>query len=66
MNLVAACIVIGTLNVWTLLPSAAVFVISFYLRNVYLETSRDLKRIEAASKSFIVTFPLYSLKNISL
>lgn len=50
LNLVAICSIIAFLNPWTLAPSTAIFIVAFYMRKIFLETSRDVKRVESVSK----------------
>ncbi|KAG5868645.1 hypothetical protein JTB14_012370 [Gonioctena quinquepunctata] len=49
LTVVAVSIVIGSLSIWIVVPTARVFVIFYYMRVVFLETSRDVKRIESVS-----------------
>lgn len=50
LNIIAICVVVGTLIPWILVPSAAMFLLFYFMRKVFLETSRDVKRVESISK----------------
>ena len=41
---------VGLVNVWLLLPMIFLSVIFYKFRQFYLQTARDVKRIEATSK----------------
>lgn len=43
-------IVVAIVNYWFLIPTAIIGVIFYYLRNFYLMSSRNIKRMEATSK----------------
>lgn len=42
--------IVGCLSPWILIPTVAIFTLFYLMRVGYLETSRDLKRIESVSK----------------
>lgn len=43
-------IVVAFVNYWFLIPTAIIGVIFYFLRNFYLMSSRNIKRMEATSK----------------
>ncbi|CAG9854243.1 unnamed protein product [Phyllotreta striolata] len=52
---VSICIIIGTLSIWISIPTIIVGIIFYLMRVVFLETSRDVKRIESVTRSPIYT-----------
>ncbi|CAD6992118.1 unnamed protein product [Ceratitis capitata] len=54
-------LVISLVNVWNLATTALLAIIFYFLRSFYLQTSRDVKRIEAVTRS-----PIYSHLGASL
>ncbi|KAJ8983684.1 hypothetical protein NQ317_003472 [Molorchus minor] len=53
--LLSVSVVVGCLYISILIPTAIIVLIFYYIRMVFLATSRDLKRIEAATRSPIYT-----------
>lgn len=47
---VGIVVVISVVNLWNLLATALLSIIFYFLRSFYLQTSRDVKRLEAVSK----------------
>ncbi len=43
----------GVVNPWVFLPIVPLLVVFIYIRRYYLQTSRDIKRLEATSKSSV-------------
>nr|XP_036233399.1 probable multidrug resistance-associated protein lethal(2)03659 isoform X1 [Bactrocera oleae]XP_036233400.1 probable multidrug resistance-associated protein lethal(2)03659 isoform X1 [Bactrocera oleae] len=54
-------VVISVVNLWNLLTTALLSIIFYFLRSFYLQTSRDVKRLEAVTRS-----PIYSHLGASL
>lgn len=55
--MIAICIV----SPWTTIPGSIIFIIMFFIRSVYLSSSRDIKRMESTSNiskrfSFLIEF----------
>ncbi|XP_018565514.1 probable multidrug resistance-associated protein lethal(2)03659 [Anoplophora glabripennis] len=65
LNVAAISLVIGSLNPWILLPTLVILVIFYYLRVVFLATSRAVKRIEATTRSPIYTHLSASLQGLT-
>ncbi|XP_044316419.1 probable multidrug resistance-associated protein lethal(2)03659 [Drosophila rhopaloa] len=58
-------IVIAIVNPWLLAPALVVGIIFYQLRNLYLKTSRDIKRIEATTRSPVYSHLTTSLSGLS-
>lgn len=50
LTLLAIIIVVIILNPWLVIPTVVMGVIFYFLREFYLRTSRDIKRLEGVSK----------------
>lgn len=50
LNFVGAVIIVGTVSLWLLIPTFVVIVLFYYMRVIYISTSRDVKRMEGISK----------------
>lgn len=50
MALIGVIVIVAMVNQWSLLLTAGMAVMFFYLRRIYLNTSRDLKRMDGISK----------------
>ncbi|XP_053661392.1 ATP-binding cassette sub-family C member 4 [Anopheles marshallii] len=61
LEMIAVVAVVSIVNYWFLLPTAIVAVIMYYIRHMYLNTSRVVKRIESVNRS-----PLFSHTNATL
>ncbi|CAG9827192.1 unnamed protein product [Diabrotica balteata] len=61
LSVLSICLVIGTLSPWMLIPTIVVLVIFYFMRFIFLETSRDVKRVESINRS-----PVYSHLTASL
>ncbi|KAJ8954555.1 hypothetical protein NQ318_000789 [Aromia moschata] len=62
---VAISLLIGSLNPWILLPTVIILTIFYYLRHVFLATSRDIKRVEGVTRSPIYTHLTASLQGLT-
>ncbi|XP_018565536.1 probable multidrug resistance-associated protein lethal(2)03659 [Anoplophora glabripennis] len=58
-------IVVGSLNPWIFLPTVIILVIFYLIRIVFLATSRDIKRVEAVTRSPIYTHLSASLQGLT-
>ncbi|KAL1513420.1 hypothetical protein ABEB36_002837 [Hypothenemus hampei] len=56
LHVLSISILIATVNPWMLLPTTVILIIFYYIRVVYLATSRDIKRLEALSLTTIRAF----------
>ncbi|XP_050502062.1 probable multidrug resistance-associated protein lethal(2)03659 isoform X2 [Diabrotica virgifera virgifera] len=61
LSVLSICLIIGTLSPWMLIPTIIVLVIFYFMRFIFLETSRDVKRVESINRS-----PVYSHLTASL
>ena len=51
LSLVAVIIITITVNPWFAIPTIITGVVCYFLRDVYITTSRSVKRLEGISKS---------------
>ncbi|KAJ8983672.1 hypothetical protein NQ317_003459 [Molorchus minor] len=65
MTVVAITMVIGSLNPWILIPTVIILTIFYFMRLVFLATSRDVKRIEGVTRSPIYTHLSASLQGLT-
>ncbi|KFB46275.1 AGAP004603-PA-like protein [Anopheles sinensis] len=61
LEMIAVVAVVSIVNYWFLVPTVIVAVIMYYIRRMYLNTSRVVKRIESVNRS-----PLFSHTNATL
>ncbi|KAF7268017.1 hypothetical protein GWI33_018818 [Rhynchophorus ferrugineus] len=61
LNVLAVNIVIASVDPWILIPTCVIASLFYFYRTVFLRTSRNIKRIEATTKS-----PVFSHINASL
>lgn len=50
---------VATINPWMLIPTAVILVMFYLIRLIFLASSRDIKRLEAISRSGIVVQTIY-------
>lgn len=55
-------VIVGIVNYWLLIPTAIMSILFYIIRNVYVNSGRSLKRIEAMSKCLT----LYSIQILLL
>ncbi|KAB0803714.1 hypothetical protein PPYR_00684 [Photinus pyralis] len=65
LMLIGAVVLSSTVNVWFLIPSFGLFILFYFLRIVFLRTSRSVKRIEGINRSPILTHVTASLYGLS-
>ncbi|XP_058060768.1 uncharacterized protein LOC131211356 [Anopheles bellator] len=65
LEMIAVVAVVSIVNYWFLLPTAVVAVVMFYIRQIYLNTSRVVKRIESVNRSPIFTHTNATLQGLS-
>ncbi|KAG5894559.1 hypothetical protein JTB14_021541 [Gonioctena quinquepunctata] len=62
---VSITFVIGTLNPWIMIPTVIILVIFYFLRLAFLASSRNIKRIEAITRSPVYTHLAASLQGLT-
>lgn len=50
LSLLGVVVIVGMVSPWLLLPTAVIMVVCYLMRNFYLATSRNVKRLEGVSK----------------
>lgn len=50
LNFMGTVIIVGTVSAWLLIPTVLVMLLFYYMRVVYISTSRSVKRMEGISK----------------
>ncbi|KAG5889084.1 hypothetical protein JTB14_004928 [Gonioctena quinquepunctata] len=65
LNVLAICIVIGSLSLWILIPTVLIGFLFYWYRIVFLKTSRDVKRVESVARSPIFTHLAASLQGLT-
>ncbi|KAL1500932.1 hypothetical protein ABEB36_006349 [Hypothenemus hampei] len=61
LNVVAVNVVIASVDPWIMIPTLVIALLFYFYRNVFLRTSRNIKRMEATTRS-----PVFSHINASL
>ncbi|KAI2473989.1 ATP-binding cassette sub-family C member 4 [Diabrotica virgifera virgifera] len=64
LTVVATTIVISLLNPWILIPTAVIVCIFYKIKQIFLVSSRNIKRIEAVTRSPIFTHLAASLQGL--
>ncbi|CAH1958892.1 unnamed protein product [Acanthoscelides obtectus] len=64
-NVIAINIVIATVNMWTLIPSVCIFVIFYMCKTFYVSSSRNIKRMEATTRSPVFSHIHASLQGLT-
>ncbi|KAI2474069.1 ATP binding cassette (ABC) protein subfamily C member, provisional [Diabrotica virgifera virgifera] len=62
---IANSFVIGTLTVWILIPTILTAILFYFLRKVYVSTSRNVKRVESVTRSPVFTHLSQSLQGLT-
>ncbi|KAJ8960745.1 hypothetical protein NQ318_020038 [Aromia moschata] len=61
LNLVGAIVIVSILDVYLLIPTSIMLVVFYFLRRIYLKTSRSVKRLEGITRS-----PVFAHLNATL
>ncbi|XP_033349715.1 probable multidrug resistance-associated protein lethal(2)03659 isoform X1 [Bombus vosnesenskii] len=51
LNFMGTIVILGTVSVWLLIPTCVIIVLFYYMRVVYISTSRAVKRMEGTTRS---------------
>ncbi|XP_076231417.1 putative multidrug resistance-associated protein lethal(2)03659 isoform X2 [Calliopsis andreniformis] len=51
LNFMGTVIIIGTVSAWLLIPTCVIMLLFYYMRVVYISTSRAVKRMEGVTRS---------------
>ena len=66
LTIITVLIVAGAINPWIFLPMVPMIIIFWYLKNYFLATSRDVKRLEGSSWYCDVVVIYLSIKRINI
>ncbi|CAH1183155.1 unnamed protein product [Phaedon cochleariae] len=65
LNVFATATVIGTVNPWVMVPAVIILIMFYFLRKAFLSSSRNIKRVEAITRSPIYTHLSASLQGLT-
>ncbi|XP_074031109.1 probable multidrug resistance-associated protein lethal(2)03659 [Leptinotarsa decemlineata] len=65
ISVAGICLVIGSLSVWIMVPTLLIGILFYFLRVIFLRTSRDVKRVESVTRSPIYTHLSASLQGLT-
>ncbi|XP_072399234.1 probable multidrug resistance-associated protein lethal(2)03659 [Diabrotica undecimpunctata] len=65
LRVASICIVIGSLTYWVMIPTIGIGILFYVMRIIFLETSRDVKRVESVTRSPIYTHLTASLQGLT-
>ncbi|KAF4519663.1 hypothetical protein B566_EDAN005000 [Ephemera danica] len=65
LSLCGVTIVVAIINYWMLIPTLVIVILFYFIRRVYLSTSRSVKRMEGVTKSPIYTHISASLQGLA-
>lgn len=58
LTFVGAIVIVGSVSFWLLIPTSILIIILYYMRVVYITTSRAVKRLEGISKFHFITLSI--------
>uniref|UniRef100_A0A336M188 CSON010264 protein n=1 Tax=Culicoides sonorensis TaxID=179676 RepID=A0A336M188_CULSO len=64
-DMIAVVVVVSIVNYWLLIPTLVLSVIMYYIRKLYVSTSRSIKRVESLSRSPMFTHTNATLNGLS-
>nr|XP_023018986.1 multidrug resistance-associated protein 4-like [Leptinotarsa decemlineata] len=62
---VATCLMVAILNPWMMIPSLIILLIFYFMRKAFLVSSRNIKRIEAITRSPVYTHLAATLQGLT-
>ncbi|XP_050518318.1 probable multidrug resistance-associated protein lethal(2)03659 isoform X1 [Diabrotica virgifera virgifera] len=65
LEVVAICFVLGSLTYWIMIPTILIGILFYVMKVVFLETSRDVKRVESVNRSPIYTHLTATLQGLT-
>nr|XP_023023834.1 probable multidrug resistance-associated protein lethal(2)03659 isoform X1 [Leptinotarsa decemlineata]XP_023023843.1 probable multidrug resistance-associated protein lethal(2)03659 isoform X1 [Leptinotarsa decemlineata] len=65
LSVTGITVVITTVNPWTLIPSVIILTIFYHIRKAFLASSRNIKRVEAITRSPMYTHLTASLQGVT-
>ncbi|CAH1105144.1 unnamed protein product, partial [Psylliodes chrysocephalus] len=65
LSVAGITLVIGSLTVWIMIPTILIGILFYVMRVIFLETSRDVKRVESVTRSPIYTHLTASLTGLT-
>ncbi|EDS30176.1 multidrug resistance-associated protein 1 [Culex quinquefasciatus] len=65
LEMISVVVLVSIVNYWFLVPTAVIAILMYFIRKVYLNTSRVVKRIESVNRSPIFTHANATLQGLS-
>ncbi|XP_074031092.1 ATP-binding cassette subfamily C member 4 isoform X2 [Leptinotarsa decemlineata] len=62
---IATCSMVAILNPWMMIPSFIIFLVFYFMRRAFLVSSRNIKRIEAITRSPVYTHLAATLQGLT-
>nr|XP_023018987.1 probable multidrug resistance-associated protein lethal(2)03659 [Leptinotarsa decemlineata] len=64
-SVIATCSMVAILNPWMMIPSFIIFLVFYFMRRAFLVSSRNIKRIEAITRSPVYTHLAATLQGLT-